>query len=289
MKNKDMALAIDKTDDPDILHMVGSTEAKDADGDIIRVKGWDLSRYKQNPVFMFGHNYQMPPIGIAVKVVKNAKDKVLEFWIKFSKDEFAQRIKALYDEGVMRMSSVGFKPDMKKAKRLPPEPGEEEMPEWTRGWEFNGQTLLELSAVPIGSNPEALARAVTKGIATVEQLHALGLDASEGESIDAFEIDETKWATGGLVTKADLALIGERLGCCELFIKELQKTPNQVVVNTNPPQASGEISPKDANEDGQDPVFLAILNTTKEGVSSALAVQELKQTIHQLTRQGAKP
>src|SRR5687767_9674755 len=185
--HKGVVVQVKSTDDPDVLHMVGSTEVKDADGDIIRVKGWDLKRYKNNPVIMWAHNYALPPIGKAVKIHKNVEQLQLEFWIRFSKDEFAQRIKGLYDEGIMKMSSVGF--IVKERTAL--ERNKDADPDEPVGWEFRKQELLELSCVPIGSNPEALARAISKGV-TGEELKGLLYTVEHPEAMksEIIELDE---------------------------------------------------------------------------------------------------
>src|SRR5690348_396998 len=53
----------------------------------------------------------------------------------------------------MSAVSVGFRPTEEPKKIL------DEENNWTGGYEFNGQELLELSAVPIPANPNAIMRA----------------------------------------------------------------------------------------------------------------------------------
>src|SRR5688572_32466802 len=43
---------------------VASDESTDAMGDVIRVKGWDLKRFKLNPVLLWAHDDSLPPVGI---------------------------------------------------------------------------------------------------------------------------------------------------------------------------------------------------------------------------------
>ena len=58
----------------------------------------------------------------------------------------------------MRAVSVGFRPTVQPKRVVDAEDN------LAGGYEFNGQELLELSAVPIPANPEALQRAVAAGI-----------------------------------------------------------------------------------------------------------------------------
>ena len=146
-----------------VLEFVGSTEAQDRDGEIIRASGWDLKNYKKNPVFMWAHDYRSPPIGKALNVKK--EDGRLTFEIKFADAEtyqFADTIYRLYKGGFLNATSVGFMPK-----------------EWTDGdgkeapsRTFTKQELLELSAVPVPSNPEALQQAVTDGVITAKEFDA---------------------------------------------------------------------------------------------------------------------
>jgi hypothetical protein len=67
------------------LEFIGSTAHVDRYGDIIEVAGWDLKHFKQNPVFMWAHNYNVPPIGKAKKVSKTGD--ALTFHIYFPTNE----------------------------------------------------------------------------------------------------------------------------------------------------------------------------------------------------------
>ncbi|NKI20347.1 hypothetical protein HFN20_03700 [Paenibacillus dendritiformis] len=46
-----------------VLRFIGSTETEDRDQDVIRATGWQLENYKKNPVFLWAHDYTVPPIG----------------------------------------------------------------------------------------------------------------------------------------------------------------------------------------------------------------------------------
>ncbi|MFZ5688667.1 MAG: HK97 family phage prohead protease [Bacillota bacterium] len=151
-----------------VLRFIGSSEAVDRDNDIIEVAGWQLDNYLNNPVFLWAHDYRQPPIGRAINVSKNLDAKQLVFDIKFATAEeypFADTIYKLYLGGYMRATSVGFIP--RKYKRRDDD-AVLDKPEWQRGYRYVEQELLELSAVPVPSNPEALQIARSKGIDTTK-------------------------------------------------------------------------------------------------------------------------
>lgn len=133
-----------------ILRFIGSTEASDRDGDIILASGWELDNYKANPVFLWAHDYSKPPIGKAIDV--RVRNKQLIFDIQFPEEgvyPLADTVYKLYKGGFLNATSVGFVGKQK-------EPIE-------NGYKYIRQELLELSAVPVPSNPTALQQAKSKG------------------------------------------------------------------------------------------------------------------------------
>jgi hypothetical protein len=165
------------------LEFIGSTATVDRYGDIIEVAGWDLQNYfnpkdpsKGNPVFLWAHNSNLPPLGKAVSVKKTAD--ALVFQIKFaSREEYGQEWPAvapspettynLYLNGYLRATSVGFSYIEREPIIDPKNDGRQ------TGWRFLKQELYELSAVPVPANPEALMLAVKKGIVSEREIEAL--------------------------------------------------------------------------------------------------------------------
>ena len=93
------------------ITFLGSTESVDRMGDIIVMAGWSLKNFKSNPVFLFGHNSNNPPIGRSLGVRKTKAG--LEFDIEFADAEtfaFADTIFRLFVKGFMKAVSVGFLP-----------------------------------------------------------------------------------------------------------------------------------------------------------------------------------
>jgi hypothetical protein len=170
-----------------------STAGRDRDGDIISQEGWDLKNYIENPVVLWAHDGSQPPIARAlpesVKVIGGRLMATAKF---ATKDEypFADTIFQLYKGGYLNATSVGFAPT--EMELIEGEtPGEV-------GFKFLKQTLLEYSAVPIPSNPEALV--VARGA---------GIDVSPCEKwIEQILDEHGGGSVNGLLNKTYIALKG---------------------------------------------------------------------------------
>jgi len=193
------------------LEIAGSTEDVDRMGDIIRAKGWKLAPFKKNPVFMWGHDYSQPPIGRATKVWVDKETQKLMFNIEFADAEtyeFADTIYKLYKGGFLHATSVGFIPLEWEGKsdELP-------YPNW-EGNVFTSQELLELSAVPVPANANALVTARESGLITVKEFEAVTREESaievKGAAVDETHTDETSAADDTDTTKALLPDMDEK-------------------------------------------------------------------------------
>ncbi len=145
-----------------------STSDIDRDGEVISADGWDLKNFKKNPVIMFAHDYRSLPVGKAPRVWVSSTNGVkrLKNTIQFPPEgtyEFADIVERLVDTGYLSTESVGFIPkewqdgDGEKAPRRT----------------YTKQELLEISIVPVPSNPNALRNAVNDGVITTKQLETL--------------------------------------------------------------------------------------------------------------------
>jgi HK97 family phage prohead protease len=122
--------------------IVASDKSIDRDNERILPSAFkNLKTYlAKNPVILFGHDYNRPPVGKAVKGKITDNELILD--IEFADTGFGKEIKYLYDEGFMNTFSVGFIP---------------------KNWEldengyrtFTEAELLEVSAVPVPANPNA--------------------------------------------------------------------------------------------------------------------------------------
>jgi len=146
------------------ITFISSTEAVDRYGDVIRASGWQLDTYKKNPVFLWAHRSGDPPVGRTLDVhVETQPKPALVQTVEFADAKtypFADTIFNLYRGKFLNSVSVGFRP-LEQPKRLLDDGGD-----WTGGYEFTSQELLETSGVPIPANPEAVARAVDAGAVT---------------------------------------------------------------------------------------------------------------------------
>ena len=127
-----------------IVGAVGSNGIIDRHGESLNPMGWILDNYLKNPVILFAHDYSSLPIGKAVKVW--IENKQLMFTIQFADTPMANQVFDLFKGGFLNAFSVGF---------IPTKFGVSGNDEYT----YMEQELLELSAVPVPANPEALANA----------------------------------------------------------------------------------------------------------------------------------
>lgn len=142
---------------------VASDDSTDRHGENIQQDGWDLGNFLKNPVVPWGHDYYNPPVAKATEIgIENGK---LMFKPKFATIEelssdpknpsdwakFVDTIYQMYKGGYLRAFSVGF------------------IPKEMDGDTFIKQELLEVSAVTIPSNPNALALAYKEGVINDEQ------------------------------------------------------------------------------------------------------------------------
>lgn len=136
--------------------VVASTEAIDGHDEIVE-QIWDFSRFGPNPVILWNHNKifqpDTRPIGrgenYRVENEGTPQARLALDIIMASKEanEHAHSVLLLFAEGVQRAVSVGFRPrDIRREVR-----DDRDIVV------LSDNLLLEVSATPIGSNPDALA------------------------------------------------------------------------------------------------------------------------------------
>lgn len=173
------ALVKSVTDDGRLLGVIGSTAAVDRYDEIIDQNSWDLEHYKKNPVILWAHNLSFgedrPPIGRADKV--EVVDGELVFDIQFDlKDTFAADIFRKYKEKFLNAFSVGF---------IPHAFGEDDDGHLI----LMKNELLELSAVPVPANPEAL-QALKQRSFAVRSWKSMVKDAEDSQAAQADEAED---------------------------------------------------------------------------------------------------
>jgi hypothetical protein len=158
---------------PEVKELIEATKAADASGtfevvittenldryqEVIKLDGWELEHYRNNPVVLWGHDHNRI-IGVATSI--DIVDGKMVAKGKFAPSEEAQEKRRLYDLGFLRATSVGF---IEKERE---------------GNLITKAELLEFSFVSVPANPYALSLAmksgvsvnemVTKGILTIEE------------------------------------------------------------------------------------------------------------------------
>lgn len=128
--------------DPKTKLAVASTATIDRMGESITQEGWEIDNYKKNGApLLWAHNDREILIGNAknIRVDKSMGDPALVFEPDFhDKTDTAKAIGELFAEGRMKTFSVGF------------------MPLEMDGNVYLSQELLEISAVNVPANPEAM-------------------------------------------------------------------------------------------------------------------------------------
>ena len=155
-----------------VLEILASDDTIDSYNEILTHDGWDLKRYKKNPVIMWAHNYNIPPIAKTVWM-KADKEKGLLGKIKFPSEgvsPFADTIYKMYKEKFLNAFSVGFY----GTGVIPKNPGDPVL--------ITKKELLEISAVPIPANPNALQQnafksAMEKGVINEQEYQEVLLQA----------------------------------------------------------------------------------------------------------------
>lgn len=126
-------------------------------GGIARVAGAELTAYARNPVVMWAHDYNQPPIGRTVEIA--AQGSSLRARFEFAPDGafgLADTVRRLWEAGFLNGASIGFAP-------LEP-------PEMTDlGPVFNRWELYEFSIVPIPMDRDAL-RIVERGLESAREV-----------------------------------------------------------------------------------------------------------------------
>ena len=145
------------------LRVVMTTPVRDRDGDVVVPEGMGLKWFRKNPVVLWAHQYDLPPVGNVDVATLRVSNKGIEADVIFDKGGvLAREVHGLYQRGVMHAWSIGFTPvkwdvmeDRKTGK--------------VSGYRVTQWELLELSAVPVPANPDALTR-------TVRQYESRGYD-----------------------------------------------------------------------------------------------------------------
>lgn len=169
------ALRAESIPDTGAIPFTASTEGQKRDGLDVDSQGWQLDNFRRNPVVLLAHNYWSLPIGRADVRIEG---KALLADITFDPgDELAQQVERKYRTGFLHAISVGF--DIHRMAD-----GEQ----WGRTAE---QELLDISAVAVPGDPDALKRLAQRGIA--HDLTDLITKLSDDPPAQAADVSEYVW------------------------------------------------------------------------------------------------
>lgn len=161
------------------FEVVISTEDVDRMGDVVVQEGIDTTRYMDNPVVLWGHDYGSLPIGIATEIVKEKGRTIAKgFFAPEDANPLAQQARKLYDLGILRTVSIGFIPKLFDAN------------DETKILESE---LLEFSFVSIPANPHALSLVKEAGLDMIELVQKGFMEEiKKGEEVNNPEKKELK-------------------------------------------------------------------------------------------------
>lgn len=176
-----------------------STTMKDRDGEQLLPNGVVLDNYRKNPVVLYSHDYRSVPI--AKNIWIKADENGLIAKTVFAKSEFADQIYKAYTEDIggtgplMKAWSVGFIPvEYQDIDQKSPEDPKRIYSKWE---------LLEYSAVPVPSCPEALTLAIEKGMVSPELQKDFDIEPIAPEPAIVEDILEEIEAKAEVVTKPE--------------------------------------------------------------------------------------
>jgi HK97 family phage prohead protease len=145
-----------------------SDETPDRYNDVISATGWDLRNFEKNPVALFQHQSSFP-IGVWTDI--QVKDGALRGRLQMAPKGTSDRIdeiRALIAAGILRATSVGFRP-IESKPRSNSGPGEH----------YTKVELMECSIVSVPANPNALMVAKQLGISKMTQKMVFARNRSE--------------------------------------------------------------------------------------------------------------
>jgi HK97 family phage prohead protease len=151
----------------DGMSFVLSDETPDRMGDIIMSDGWDLTSFRKNPIALFSHQSDFP-LGTweNLRVEKKQLMGDLKLAPKGTSDRIDEMTR-LIEANILKATSVGFRPLERQPRKINDK---------YVGEIFTKQDLVEVSAVAVPANPNALA--VAKELKISEDTRKLVFAAS---------------------------------------------------------------------------------------------------------------
>jgi len=133
--------------------VIASTPSVDRYGDVV-APDWKLERYQG--LVAWAHDYTLPPIGKVTDLGMDGESLIARIkWDDNAEhNPLGATVAHQFREGFLTSVSVGFAPTKSTPRKELPE---DHPAAGKSGHYFTGNELLEISAVPIPANPEAVA------------------------------------------------------------------------------------------------------------------------------------
>ncbi|MDO9711975.1 HK97 family phage prohead protease [Paracraurococcus lichenis] len=133
-----------------------SSDAVDRQNDSVNQEGWQLANYLKNPVVLWSHNQDEPPVGKCISIgVEDGKLKAVVQFMPESVPVYGAKAEAIFRmccDGYLNATSVGFRPLEWSLSKDPARGADEFEP----GADFHSAELVEFSIVSVPCNPEAI-------------------------------------------------------------------------------------------------------------------------------------
>jgi len=146
------------------MRVVMTTRDPDRVGDSVIPKGLDFSNYMNDPVVLWAHNMDKPPIGHVIPESIQVLEDSVEAVVKFANTPFAKEIFTLYADGDLRAWSIGFIPNKTSYIDADEEKLANAREEGRRMRSFSTvieeAEVIELSACPVPKNPKTLTKRI---------------------------------------------------------------------------------------------------------------------------------
>jgi hypothetical protein len=132
------------------IRFVASTQGIKRDGRELLAENWRLDNYRQNPVVLWVHDYMGGTLPIGRAEVQVADTELLADVVFDQEDEFARAVESKYRRGFLNAVSVGWQDE----------------DEGSRSY----YDLMDISAVPVPADPQALKMHQARALMNVNQL-----------------------------------------------------------------------------------------------------------------------
>lgn len=144
------------------IRFTASTEGIKRDGRDLALDQWNLGNYRANPVVLWAHDYMGRNLPIGRAEINIEEERLVADVAFDQEDEFARQVESKYRRGFLNAVSVG----------------------WDTVRE-NGETLydlLDISAVPVPGDPDALMERQRVGLRDLSSALARVLDQGETDT-----------------------------------------------------------------------------------------------------------